>query len=194
MRTVEYNLYQFDELSDSAKERAREWYRTTIDYEWWDFIFDDAKEIGQILGIDISEICFSGFWSQGDGAQFTGDYEYRKGASKKVRQYAPQDKELHRIADELQEIQRRNFYSITASVSNSGRYCHEYCTTINVYDSREVDVSIDTEESIQELMRDYMRWIYRQLQEEYWYLQEDEQVEENILANEYEFTEDGEMA
>ena len=192
MRTVEHNLYQFDELSDSAKERAREWYRTTFDYEWWDFVYDDAKEIGKILGIDISEIYFSGFWSQGDGAQFTGDYKYHKGASKEIRSYT-NDEELHRIADDLQEIQRRNFYSITASVSHSGHYYHEYCTTINVYDSREVDVSIDTEESIQELMRDYMRWIYRALEREYDYLTSDENIDEMMAANEYEFDENGEM-
>lgn len=192
MRTVEHNLYQFDELSDSAKERAREWYRTTLDYEWWDCIYDDAKEFGKILGIDISEIYFSGFWSQGDGAQFTGEYEYRKGASKEIRSYT-NDEELHRIADDLQEIQRRNFYSITASVYHSGHYYHEYCTTINVYDSREVDASIDTEESIQELMRDYMRWIYRALEREYDFITSDEIVDESIVANEYEFDENGEM-
>lgn len=27
MRTIEQRIYQFDELSDAAKDRAREWYR-----------------------------------------------------------------------------------------------------------------------------------------------------------------------
>lgn len=192
MRTVEHNLYQFNELSDSAKERAREWYRTTFDYEWWDFVYDDAKEVGKVLGIDISNIYFSGFSSQGDGAQFMGDYEYRKGASKEIRSYT-NDEELHRIADDLQEIQRRNFYSISASVSHDGHYVHEYCTTINVHDSRDIDVSDDTEESIKELMRDYMRWIYRSLEREYEYLTSDENIDEMMVANEYEFDENGEM-
>ena len=36
-------VYQFDELSDSAKEKARDWYRLgAMDYEWWDYVYEDA--------------------------------------------------------------------------------------------------------------------------------------------------------
>jgi len=38
-----------------------------------------------------------------------------------------------------------------------------------------------------------MRWIYRQLKTEYEYSVSDEVVAENIIANGYEFTEDGEI-
>ncbi len=39
--------YQFDELSDDAKETARDWFRTDYpDYEWWDFTYADAASIG----------------------------------------------------------------------------------------------------------------------------------------------------
>ena len=31
------DVYQFNELSDRAKERAREWYREgALDYDWWE--------------------------------------------------------------------------------------------------------------------------------------------------------------
>ena len=33
-RTIKKTVYKFDELSDSAKERAREWYRSTDDGCW----------------------------------------------------------------------------------------------------------------------------------------------------------------
>ena len=39
MRTATVELYQFNELSDEAKERAREWWRDGLDYPWW----SDAK-------------------------------------------------------------------------------------------------------------------------------------------------------
>lgn len=47
MRTVETKVYQFDELSDVAKETARNWYREgALDYDWWDTTYEDAETIG----------------------------------------------------------------------------------------------------------------------------------------------------
>jgi hypothetical protein len=34
MRTVTRTIYKFDELSDDAKEKARDWARSTFDYAW----------------------------------------------------------------------------------------------------------------------------------------------------------------
>jgi len=49
MKTIEINLYQFNELSESAKQTAIEWYRSVnLDYDWWEFIYDDAKESNQV--------------------------------------------------------------------------------------------------------------------------------------------------
>ena len=39
MKTVETNVFTFDELTDRAKEKARAWYREgALDYEWYDSI------------------------------------------------------------------------------------------------------------------------------------------------------------
>jgi hypothetical protein len=47
MKTIKTNVYTYDELSDKAKEKAREWYISRIyDYDWYDFIFEEAKELG----------------------------------------------------------------------------------------------------------------------------------------------------
>lgn len=55
MRTIETVVYQFEELTDAAKERAREWWRErALDYEWWDSTYDDAKRIGlEITSFDL---------------------------------------------------------------------------------------------------------------------------------------------
>lgn len=53
MRTVETKVYLFDELSETAKDKARQWYLScdTIDAQFaWDCLKDDAKTIG--LNID----------------------------------------------------------------------------------------------------------------------------------------------
>ena len=194
--TKAQNVYQFNELPESVQSKVIDNLRDiNTDYDWWEFVYSDATEIGTILGIDISNIYFSGFASQGDGAQFEGSYEYSKGSAKRIREYAPQDTELHAIADKLQALQRKNFYKLSARVKSSGRYSHEYDTNIRVYRETEYslvgDVDADTDETLCDLLRDYMRWIYRHLESEYYWLSSDEMIIETIEANEYEFTSDG---
>lgn len=210
MRTIETTVYQYDELSDRAKEKAREWYSQFVfnDSCDWDCIYEDAANVAEILGIDLRQkrvtlmngqhrydpcIYFSGFSSQGDGACFEGNYVYAKGAAKKIREYAPQDAELHRIADALQEVQRRHFYRLVAGMAHRGHYHHSGCMDVSVEDSEDRWRDIgDAEDDIRQLMRDFADWIYSQLEKEYEYQTSDEAVEEAIRANEYEFDEDGE--
>lgn len=42
-----------------------------VDHDWWDGVYTDSKDVCAAFGIDIDDISFSGFWSQGDGACFT---------------------------------------------------------------------------------------------------------------------------
>lgn len=196
--TVTQTAYTYDELDDRAKETARDWYRQgALDYDWWDSVYYDADQIAKILGIEIDRrgkyspaIYFSGFYSQGDGACFEGSYSYAKGAHKRIREYAPLDDELHRIADRLFDIQRRNFFQLSANVSHSGRYYHEFCTSIHVFHGSDW-ADADTAEDLADILRDFMRWIYSRLEAEHDFLMSDETVEESIRANEYLFDEDG---
>jgi hypothetical protein len=192
--TKTVKVYQFDELSDEAKEKARGWYREGgFDYEWWDGVEDDFKTIANTIGITDVKIYFSGFSSQGDGACFEGSYHYEKGSVKKLMEYAPKDTELHRIVKGLYEVQRQNFYGISGRVKHSGHYYHKYCTDIELYKDY-TDGGNDylkDNDIVKELLRDLMAWLYRTLRDEYDYLNSDEQVDETIKCNEYEFTEDG---
>lgn len=213
MRTIEVNLYQFDELSESAKEKAREWYRNiSVDCE---NLLEDHEEdfetVGNLLGIEFDKrsvprmdgkvnqhpkIWYSGFSSQGDGLCFEGTYSYVP--ANKIREYAPQDEELHRIADKLAEIQSLYNYQIHASITHQGRY---YSASINcsVNDSEidengneiEKELFASDDDMIQQLLRDLMRWMYRRLESDYEWRNSDEVVDDNIRANEYEFTENG---
>lgn len=211
--TVKHTYYQFDELSDAAKEKAREWWRSCEAQDFdTEFVLDDAVQCAAILGITIDKkptrrmdgtagagqpaIYWSGFSSQGDGACFEGSYEYAKGAAKAIRKHAPQDTELHRIADELQAIQRRRFYKATATMQHRGHYYHSGCMVVDVdlQDSGDSAHLVDAEERVTQTMRDFADWIYRQLEREYEYRMSDECVDESIRINEYEFTENGERA
>lgn len=212
MRTIETTVYRYDELpTDEAKEKAREWFSRHVfeDSCDWECVYEDAATVADILGVDLRQrrvnlmggghryepsIYFSGFWSQGDGACFEGTYRYAKGAAKKIREYAPRDAELHRIADALQAVQRRHFYRLVASTVHRGHYSHSGCMNVSVEDSEDRYRDIgDAEDDVTQLMRDFADWIYSQLEREYEYLTSDEAVEEALRANEYEFDEDGNL-
>jgi hypothetical protein len=191
MRTIEIKAYQFSELSEEAQERAidkhREW---DIVDGWYDVVFEDAKQCGEILGIEIKNIWFSGFSSQGDGACFDGEYSYAKRSCELIREYAPKDETLHRIADTLAGIQRRYFYSIYAYVKHSGHHYHSGYADIDVReDYYEFVLPVD---DVKQVLREFMDWIYGKLREEYDYLTSDEAVKESLGCSEIEFTEDGE--
>lgn len=183
--TTTTDVYQFNELSESAKETAREWYLKGFDFEpHSESVREDAMEIGKLFGLDIKKIYFSGFWSQGDGACLEGFYSYKPGGLKAAKSYAPKDEKLHQIVKELQEIQRKNFYKISAGIRHSGYYMHSGCTDINVEGAADNTEVIDA-------LRSFMDWIYKRLEQEYEYQTSNEAVDESIISNEYEFTEDG---
>jgi hypothetical protein len=212
VRIKETAVYTFDELSDAAKERAREW-RRRVEAEDFDadMVIDDAVRMGELLGIEFATravplhgggtrrepiVYWSGFCSQGDGACFEGRYRYRKGAAALLRAEAPQDTKLHAFADILAGVQRQHFYRLEANVTHRGRYVHSNTTQIEVYDAKTGDVTTDQSaaETVSETLRGFMDWIYRQLEKEYDYRLSDEAIDETVTANEYEFTEEGKLA
>ena len=208
-RIIETTVYTIDELSGAAKENARIWYRDQgLHDEWYDFVYEDFETICRMLGITLAttpvrlygggtrdkpQVHFSGFASQGDGASFAGRYSYARRAGSAIRAHAPQDAELHRIADKLQAVQRRNFFQLHSSIRQSGRYCHEYTMAIEVErDSPTWQPMTDgAEDTVTETLRDLARWLYRQLQSEYEHQTSDEAVDEIVSANAWTFTSDG---
>jgi len=200
MRIIEKEVYQFDELSDRARERAREWWRARgLDYGWWDFIYEDFIAVGKCLGIEfdyrsgvngrgeptLGEPCiyFSGFSSQGDGACFDGNWSYRKGWRKELKGYAPKDAELVRIGECLQAAAKPKWVA-SARTKHRGHYYHEHCMDVDVYDCAD-------EDTVAEALRDFACWLYERLDNEYEYINSDECVDESIKSNEYEFDEFG---
>lgn len=208
-------VYQFDELSERAKERAREWYRNgALDYDWWGQVYEQAGEAADLLGLDICQkpvklmsgktrmdpsIWFSGFYCQGSGSAYDGTWYARDLASEKLKAEWPKDTALHTIADALRKV-KDTFPRAFAYVKS----CRDTSIDVEVtlyeadaYDEEEEkeptqEVYSEHEEMVIEALRDFNHWIFRSLEQEYEYLNSDEQVDESIRANEYEFTEEGE--
>jgi hypothetical protein len=195
MRTHTVTTYHYDELSDDAKEKARGWYlQNGLEYEWWDHTYDTAKDAGRILGIDMDAIFFSGFWSQGDGACFTGSYKYKAGWRKALRAEFGGDvlASLERIGQELQDVQQPFLYQLEATVTHQGHYLHSGCAYVDVVNAQTGDSALDVPaDAIQDALRGFMDLIYRWLENEYQYRTSEEVIAETIRANEYEFTEAG---
>ena len=193
--TQEINVYSFDELSEEAKENAINSHRdSSLQEDYWsEYILDDVKHIGALIGIDIDHIYYSGFCSQGDGACFEGVYEYKKGALKAIKEFAPTDKDLHDIAQNLQNIQSKAFYKLIAGVKHHGHYYHELSTNITVDNSDFSSVSGELDSDLKDELRSFMQWIYSRLEYEYKYQSSDDCIIENIAANDYKFLENGDI-
>jgi len=183
MRTKTIAIYQFDELpTEAAKERARGWYREgALDYDWWDCIYQDAETIGlKITSFDLDrsrhanghltmslvESCKAILKEHGEACE----------TYKTSSEYLTKYNRLDNAKDEA--IRALSFQDF------------ENGKETDLGDQFETDVEALTEEYQQQLLEDYSLM----LQHEYEWLLADEQVEESIRANAYEFTEEGERA
>lgn len=123
--------YKFDELSERAKDKVRQWHHETLDYKGWDGVYDVAKEDGKERGFFIDDIRFSGFWSQGDGASWTGTVELPKFMEWMLAQ--PEDSpQYRRIGDDRHrwlcfiELMKDGWIEPSVDVTRSGfHYVHE---------------------------------------------------------------------
>lgn len=195
MRIIETKIYQFEELSPKAKDVAINAARECAEFsDYAGYTIEDAKTIAALMGWNISEVHYSGFYSQGDGACFVGGMQYKNNCLEAVQTYAPTDTVLHTIARRWHTLQQSNEFALSADVMHSGRYFHEYSTEFDCFDSRTEDgyvESAETEDDIKEIARDFMRWIYKQLQDEYEFQTSASNIAEMLINNDCEFTEDG---
>lgn len=165
-----------------------------VDYEWWDCLYDDFKIEMLEKGITVDQINFSGFYSQGDGACFTGTVDMR--VFLKIH-----DLEQDFMGATFFAGQRELYASITRT--HSSHYSHEYTTQIELHEDTYNNFDEDDlrcqvygemagllneewarlEETVTKICRSYMRDLYRRLRDEFEALTTDEAIWETIVAN-----------
>ena len=171
-----YNVYQFSELSEQAKEGARQWYREgALDHDWWDHVYEDAKDIG----LTITE--FDEHWAKGklhlsiaDSVQAIlknhgttcATYQVARRYVGKLAVY--QDIQLEKV----HQAERAGDQDLAAELADD-------------------DIEVDL---VDEYLYDLCRCYAKMLQEDRAYLMSDESVDESITSNEYEFLESGKRA
>jgi hypothetical protein len=212
--------YSFEELSPEAKTNALEEMRDiNTEYQGWhEPIIEDFEERMKELGVDGVEVSYSGFYSQGDGASFTGDvFDTKTFMSKALglkdtewldmgEDEKPEDEESRLRADLLdigfdtrEKLTPDNFVIKIERLSN--RYSHENTIEGKVYiedipESIEDEIPSQTiEDEIEEKVTNWARSeskdLYRNLERYYDELRSDESVEETIIENDYKFDKDG---
>ncbi len=166
-QVTEKLIYKFDELSERAKEKARDWYREgALDYEWWDSVYEDAKAIGlKIKGFNL------GRGSKVDG-QFTKSAD---DVARLILKEHGEDTETYKDAEAFLADIDEKFARETREDDEA---------------SYEDVVENNEEEFLKTLLEDYR--IILQKEEEY--LLSKEVVDESIEGNDYEFNEDGSRA
>lgn len=173
MKTIEIKLYQFDELSDEAKQKAIEnMSDINVDHDWWDFIYKDATNVElKITDFDISRYsCNANFI---DCAKICAE----------------------KIMDEY-GVTCAIFHTAKNFLIEKANLIKKYSDGINVLIVAEgkeynFDQEIDELENdfLISLCKDYLKI----LRDEYEYLISKEAIIETIEANEYFFTENGKL-
>lgn len=168
MRTIRIKLYKFNELSESAKEKAIENFRINNynDDEFiWDQIQDDAKEINlEIISLD-------------DNRENKGQFVYSgEDTAKLILEKHGKDCDTYKIAE---------------------NFLHEWQPAKEKFEKENEGWYFSDEDEGEEMEADFLQSIledYRIMyNKDIEYQNSDEYIIETIEANEYEFTQDGKL-
>ena len=165
METLTVNVYPFDELSEEAKDNAREWMRSCLDTnDCFGGTIEDAKQASlTIEGWDIGrgQVCELRF---NDSAKATADLILANHGETCDTYSAAKD-----WKDKADALALR----------------------INAGDIDEQDAQDEADENKAEFLKELSECYLTMLTDEYEAAQEDEYIDEAIRINEYLFTEKG---
>ena len=186
---------KWDQLTEANRERLLEKHRDCeVQWNWWDDVYEMFREDMSAIGVHVETIYFSGFWSQGDGACFNGH----------VNDWV----KFLTAVEKPELVEEAVGRDVSFEWQSLGRYSHENTVVFetsglwvdNPYDEEDDEVrhvmwnAINKEggliyavsDDLVEFLKDKMRGLYRQLEEEHEHLTSDEVVIEYILEHEEE--------
>lgn len=172
MRTIEVNLYQFEELSTESKEKAIEKNRImNVEYDWWYFTCESMKEVG--VKIYSFDIYYRNINITIEDSEHT--------ASKTIENFGE--------GMEIVKISKQFIKDRDALIKRlgEGNDIAGYSVKEEFIDEYDEEIEYLEEEYRKEMAEEILTW----LRDEYEFLQTDESVAETLICNDYEFTEDG---
>jgi hypothetical protein len=208
MKTIELNLYSFEELDEKAKQKALKNYQDlNVSFDWWDFGYDDFISICAFLGITVNKksIHFQGFYSQGDGSCFDAEVDFPKLFSGIVtsawKEYATDVEfqfSLPQIDNRVLALVEKGKFEMNAQIISRQRG-YGVVVDLGVYPvsgtMKNHDIIYgeldELEKWLDSIVQVLNRYLYRSLEKEFEYQTSDPAIIEGIEANEYLFTADG---
>lgn len=188
------NQDNIEELDDQLRSELIEKYSDiNVDHDWWDCTYEDFKIEMQTKGITVEDMNFSGFYSQGDGASFTGRVDMIQFL--KVHEleqkymgatfFAGQGELWAELTRGSSRYSHENTVSINMIVDSYNNY-EEDSPRYQVYETMQEVLDLEMknlEEDVSDLCRGYMQDLYSKLRDGYEYLTSEEAVWETIVAN-----------
>jgi len=192
MKTIEISLYKFEELSEAAKISAIETERNSEYNVHLDFFNDDAKEQIYAAGFKGNvSLSYSLSYCQGDGLSFNCDYF---------------DKLNDLFIEILGEGKQKTIDCIINNCAfvlknNNNHYCYASKSDLDFYldnyyvkNQTNIDLVIEkVREKLEDLYIDLCKDLENQGYKEIEYQQSDECIIENLISNDYDFTENGQL-
>lgn len=177
---VEKEISDFEGLTESEKAKVLDNYRNiNVDDNYWhECILDEFKHALELLGFSKVVINYTGFWSQGDGASFTGSFSVPRGKSELA-------KRAQAVLSEYPEFPMEAFLDMTFDEDDIEegtllieRIGHHYyhSNSITTYN-----------ESLKFFARTFSDFMYKQLEKLYDDLTSDNAVKDTIISNDYRF-------
>lgn len=172
MREITTKIYTFDELSDKAKEKARDWYREhALDYDWWDHVYDDAERVG--LKIEAFDLDREGYV----------DAEFMASAEETAHKIETEHGETCATFKTAKGYLKKRDELIDAWPKDENGDFENECQL-------DVELDILDHEFLDSLQEDYRVILEKEME----WLMSDECIDDNMTANGYEFTADGKRA
>ena len=206
-RTVQppsYDVYTYDELSDQAKEKARERVKDRI-LQWRDGssdVFTDScvTTLNELFPNSDLKVQYDLSYSQGDGFNTYGKLKATDLIDVDFEKYPLGGTNIKPLSDKnaIKDVcEKAGIFDIT--LENNLRYCYSLADRIELDRTYEDELSEDEIKLLDELetfAQDVMGHINSQLEDDgynWFYEVTDEDIQEEISSQELEFTEDGEI-
>lgn len=202
--TVEYKVYKYNELTDKAKEKVKQWYLDGQEsYIFTEMVMEDLYNL---FGKNDLKVQYDLGYCQGDGLNIYGKVdtenifkcleEHKGGTQLKEFENLLTDKEKKTILNYAAECGK-----IELPYNNRYSYC--IARNIDIADDWEyqlenysgyTNINKEVLEKFEELIKGIFETLCKSYEKqgyEYFYEIEEEELQELCAANEYEFLEDG---
>ena len=189
-QTTTRDLYQFEELSKSAQRSAlSKLWDLNVSYDWWDFIYEDAKMIEcEIDGFDID---------RGQSINFTLEGNLREVCEAILKNHGEMC-ETHKLAKktlnrlDVNEALYEIFSDLAQEQPDDCDF--EHPTWNDLLWDKARDYECECEDMTEEFRKDLGYLYLKMLSDGFDWYTSDEAIEESIISNEYEFDIDGNLS